>query len=486
MYDKSYYKDYNYDHFYNNRFQSDPECTCGYYLKSTHEALCGFSFIETIPHCIPTTVQILDFEGNRLEYQPRQFERFKDLQKLDLSLNNFSRLGNDSFVGLSQLQELDLSNELRHHPSSPTTLFYLRDSGFSWNHITEIRKDTFTGLPNLRRLDLRKNPITLIDSFAFSLFDNLHELNLSNTWVTNAHSMHFSRQSFEGLSSLRYLGLESINMFNVTSFPAGIFKPLKSLQQLNLRKFCRSPDTKEENCPNLYEQIGSIPSLQHLYIDAERIICLGPGFKLLKNLKEIQFLAVLDVHIKSLSNKTFENLHNSPLSKIAIKPDQTTHGRLMVDEVLPNTFATFTDLQVLDISLFSNSESSCFGEMGNLSTGLQNTMIKHLRISFNNLMCKNNANELPDLTGTELEILDLSHSSVTSVSSISSDEYGEFFNKLPKLLKYLYLQHNQIDHVNLKHLHSLEQLRVLNMSNQNQWTATREKKSIQVGNNIRI
>lgn len=470
-----YYHENYYDYYEN--FPKDT-CPCSYH-ESSHVAYCDYMDIEIVPDCIPDTALVLEFEGNWLAYHPKQFDRFKDLRRLVLALNNFDRLGNDSFIGLSELRELDLSNKFGP-PSLSMSLFNLIGTGLSWNHITQIRHDAFTGLSNLTFLDLSGNPITLIDSYAFSDLTNLMVLNLSNPWAFQ--QVHFSGQSFEGLSSLKYLSLENVDLFNITSFPTGIFRPLSSLEELNLRKFCRPHDGEDDKCPNLHKQIGNIPSLQRLYIDAERIAQLGPGFKSLENLKEIEFLAVLDVHIKSLSNKIFENLESSPLSKVAIKTDLTTRGEVMIDEVMPNTFAAFKHLQVLDFSFFSDSESSCFGEMRNLATGLENTMIKHLRISINNLMCNHDANELPDLRGTELETLDLSHSSIVSVSDGSvSAVYGVFFNKLPKSLKYLYLQYNKIDLVNLKYLHNLEQLQVLDMSYQNQQTMTREKGSVRVG-----
>ena len=478
----SNYVDGYYDYY--TTFPSKPDCPCNY-DETTLEAHCGYRRnIKTIPDCIPDTVQVLDLQGNWLEYNPRQFERFKDLRTLGLALNNFDRLGNDSFVGLSKLEELDLSNVFRHHTLS-MSLYHLIDTSLSWNHITEIKHESFTGLSNLRRLDLRNNPIKLVDSSAFSILSNLNDLNISNPWITIAHQMHFVSQSFEGLSSLTYLGLENTDMFNTTSFPPDIFKPLTNLRHLNLHRFCRAPDGEEEHCPNLNEQIGSIPSLQYLYIDAERITQLGPSLKSLTNLREIEFLAVHDVHIKSLSNKIFENLENSPLRKISLKTDTTTHGKLIIDEVMPNTFAAFKSLEVLDFTFYSNSESSCFGEMQNIVSGLQNTMIKHLRISANHLMCDNDANELPDLRGTNLETLDLSHSMIVSVSGIDgvAREYGGFFYKLPESLRYLYLQHNKIQAVDLKYLRRLENLQVLNMSHQNQWTTIaplRQKKSIRV------
>ena len=479
--DSSYFYDY-YDYY--TTFPSEPDCPCSY-DETTMEAHCGYSRdIKIIPDCIPDTVQVLELEGNWLEYHPRQFERFKDLRTLGLALNNFDRLGNDSFVGLSKLEELDLSNIFRYRTLS-MSLYHLIGDSLSWNHITEIKRECFTGLSNLRRLDLRNNPIKLVDSAAFSILTNLNELNISNPWITIAHQMHFVNQSFEGLSSLTYLGFENTDMFNTTSFPPDIFKPLTNLLHLNLHRFCRAPDGEEEHCPNLDEQIGSIPSLQYLYIDAERITQLGPGLKSMTNLKEIEFLAIHDVHIKSLNNRIFENLENSPIRKISLKTHPTTHGTLYIDEVMPNTFAAFKNLEVLDFTFYSDSESSCFGEMRNLASGLQNTMIKHLRISANHLMCDNDANEMPDLRSTNLETLDLSHSMIMSVSGNDGvgREYGEFFFKLPQSLKYLYLQHNKISMMDLKYLHRLENLQVLNMSYQNQWTTItplRQKKSIRV------
>ena len=475
-----FYIDFNsYD--YNNKSSKD-DCPCSFYMKITHKAICGYANIKTVPDCIPDTALILNFEGNKLAFRPRLFERFKDLRKLFLAENNLNHLGNGSFIGLSELRELDLSfnnlDHLGHH--SFTGLSNLRALDLSENSIREISHKSFKGLSNLTFLDLSYNEVTYIDSHAFSDLTNLMVLNLSNPWAVQ--SVHFSDQSFEGLSSLKYLSLENIDVFNITSFPTDLFQPLISLEELNLRKFCRSYHTEVDNCPNLHEQIGATPSIQRLYIDAERITQLGTEFRSLVNLKEIEFLAVLDIHVKSLSNKTFENLENSPLSKVALKTDLATYGDVMIDKVMPNTFAVFKGLQFLDFSFAS--ESKCYNQITNLVTGLENTMIKHLRISITgspSLTCNHSVvDKPPDLRGTELETLDLSLGSITSFDDYSflGINDGKFFNKLPKSLKYLYLQHNSMSSVNLTYLYTLEHLLILDMSYQNQWTEIRKKRSV--------
>lgn len=480
------YSDENHDIYYDYYYYlSRGECPCQYY-EGRHEANCVAIGVKLVPECIPDTAEVLNFLGNRLLYRPKQFERFKSVRTLILDVNRFHRLGNDLFIGLSALRELSLgSNNLdplennsfiglselrvlildRCNITTVKNYFFnglsnLRELYLPWNSIHEISPDSFTGLSKLEVLDLSFNKITYIDSHAFSGLIKLAVLDLSQSLV--AHSVHFTSQSFEGLSALKNLTLEGIDIASTTSFPIDIFKPLLSLEELNLQKFCRSYHNDNGNCINLHEQISTIPSLERLYIDAEKMTQLGPGFSSLVNLKEIEFLTVIDIHIKSLSNDTFVNLENSPLSKVALKSDQKTHGKVMIDRVLPNTFVAFKGLHVLDYTFTSGS---CSEAIRNFATGLEKTMIKNLRLSLDSSMCYRN--ELPDLSGTQLDILDLSHSSIQSVwDSLFGLEDREFLNKIPKSIKYLYLHHNTIEVINLTSLHTFEQLLVLDMSYQ--------------------
>ena len=444
--------------------RSSNKCPCDY-NQNTHMANCFLRGLDKVPDCVPNTTLHMDLRVNRLVYHPRQFERFTSLRSLDLTGNPILDLGNDLFAGLSDLRELTLSDcgLTNLEGSNFNGLLKLRKLSLNLNAINGLAKDSFNVISNLTYLDLSYNAITSLEELVFSKLSRLEYLDLSHnpSYVNNSlphtRSVIFSSQSLTGLSSLGHLILRNITLQNSTSFPVDIFRPLHNLTKLNLILFCRTYEETDYNCPNLHEHLGQVPTLQKLYLDADRINQLGPGFASLSNLQEIKFTTAVDgIRLGDLGNETFKNLKDTKVSKLVL---DAWHP-VQIDNIEPLTFSVIKTLQVLD---FSFSSEMCNDAFNNIFIGLETTSIKSLRLS---IQCPSQVflrtESLTSLAGTQLEKLDLSYSSLSRLWG------GDFFFMLPKTLKQISLFHNAIDRINLTYLHTLEQLVSLDLSHQTQ------------------
>lgn len=101
----------------------------------------------------------LSIKGNRLQKFPTSISDVRTLEKLDLSENKINSIEDDAFVGLENLEELDLSfNELTYLPSSVGKLTKLKKLNLSGNKIGSLPKE-FENLISLESLGLDNNPI---------------------------------------------------------------------------------------------------------------------------------------------------------------------------------------------------------------------------------------------------------------------------------------------------------------------------------------
>ncbi|XP_053206062.1 uncharacterized protein LOC128390376 [Panonychus citri] len=124
---------------------------------------------------------------------------------------SLKKIPDDSFISLTNLVELDLSN----------------------NYLDHIPVGALRETRSLRRLYLNLNAIKKIDSSAFVHLNSLQLLDLSNCAITSIQA-----NSFEGLEKLNYLLL---NGNKLKDLPGSILDSLVSLKQINLHEnhwFC--------------------------------------------------------------------------------------------------------------------------------------------------------------------------------------------------------------------------------------------------------
>lgn len=179
-------------------------CTCKWKGgKQTVE--CLDKFLTDIPDNMDPTTQVLNFTGNNLQHL--MSERFLkmdliNLQKIYLSRNQLVRIHDKAFRGLSNLVELDLSeNMLTAVPSETfqdyTSLMRLILNG---NPIRELKSNAFKHLSFLTTLELSNCQLSRVENEAFYGLDNLEWLRLDGNRISALRGNHILPQSLHGIN----------------------------------------------------------------------------------------------------------------------------------------------------------------------------------------------------------------------------------------------------------------------------------------------
>ncbi|PSN41397.1 hypothetical protein C0J52_25740 [Blattella germanica] len=157
--------------------------------KQTVECINGS--LITIPDGMDQGTQVLDFQGNNLQTLLRErFQRMRllNLQKIYLMRCRIKHIDERAFSGLTNLVELDLSENL----------------------LTAVPTETFTDYTNLMRLTLSGNPIRVLKTGAFQHLPYLTTLELSNCEIEMIED-----KAFTGLPKLEWLKLDSNRLNNI-------------------------------------------------------------------------------------------------------------------------------------------------------------------------------------------------------------------------------------------------------------------------------
>lgn len=180
------------------------DCTCKWKGgKQTVE--CGGKFLADLPVGIDAGTQVLNFTGNNLQHL--MSERFYkmgliNLQKIYLPRNQLSLIHERAFRGLSNLVELDLSdNMLAAVPSDTfsdyTSLMRLILNG---NAIRELKANAFRYLSFLTTLELSNCQLASVEDEAFLGLDNLEWLKLDGNRISTLQGNHILPHSLHGIN----------------------------------------------------------------------------------------------------------------------------------------------------------------------------------------------------------------------------------------------------------------------------------------------
>lgn len=197
--------------------------------------------------------------------QPNVFQRFEQLQRLDLSENIitsivYERRRHDVdtsvgiFANLQQLVELDLSrNRIADLPRTTfTQLPRLRCLNLAHNQLSIIPFQVFDALESMEHLDLANNRLVSILDHFFIGNKALRVLNLRNNTIeklsknslfglerlthldlSDNQLLSIDRNAFDSLTMLRVLNLAHNNL---TMLPTILFYQLHQLQYVNLSR----------------------------------------------------------------------------------------------------------------------------------------------------------------------------------------------------------------------------------------------------------
>ena len=418
-------------------------CPCS--IDSTSKtADCHSQNLTMVPDCVPPTVKYLQLTRNNfVQLYRREFAKFKDLRKLDLTANKMAYLNDGCFQGLLQLTDLIL-----------------------WqNEITIIKSSSFVYLSNLQFFALSFNEIRNLSDFTFINNPKLLSLHLAMNKIT-----HIGEHAFTGLSMLRYLFLSDNQLYFKDSLPKKVFSPLVSLTVLQLSRTCPS---HPNNCTYFDQQISELSSLRQLCSGGLDNKVLGRGFELLKHLEDVYlgndpYDYEPGCEMTKINSNTFESLRHTPLVTLSLTSCLTSN-------IQPYTFAHLNSLRTLQL----RDNPLC--DYYRVLKGMTFTSIKSLDLADT---CKTRwfrltSEAVENLSETQLEHLDWSNSNAVSIN----EEYPlDFWQSLPKSLKHLYLQNNKLRAraTYFDNIACLENLETLDMSNQDIRTLGRSLNSSHV------
>ncbi|EDS44653.1 kek1 [Culex quinquefasciatus] len=166
---------------------------------------CGGRMLSRIPEGMDPGTQVLNFSGNGLTIL--QSERFKkmdliNLQKIYMARNQLIKIHDRAFRGLTNLVELDLSENML--PVVPTETFAdypaLMRLTLSGNPIRTLRTNAFKHLSFLTTLELSNCQIEMVEDEAFIGMDNLEWLRLDGNRITTIQGNHVLPGSLHGIN----------------------------------------------------------------------------------------------------------------------------------------------------------------------------------------------------------------------------------------------------------------------------------------------
>lgn len=179
-------------------------CTCKW--KSGKQTIeCDNRGFLAIPQGMDPGTQVLEFSRNNLgTLQKELFLKLDliNLQRIYLSDCGIINIHDRAFVGLTNLVELDLSNNL----------------------ITAVPTESFADCPSLMRLTLNENPISTIHRAAFAHLSYLNTLELRNCEISKVEV-----GAFQGLHSLEWLHLNENRLTTLTG-PRVLPESLKGIE----------------------------------------------------------------------------------------------------------------------------------------------------------------------------------------------------------------------------------------------------------------
>ncbi|XP_072043266.1 uncharacterized protein [Amphiura filiformis] len=235
------------------------------------------------------------YNNTLVTLQPGVFNGLTNLQWLLLNRTNMESVSEDLFKGLVNLKRLDLSrNKLSELPVRLIRdLVNLEVIILDENLLTSLHEHFFLGLNQLQELDLSGNMFndTLSADF-FKDLENLHILRLDNN-----NLLTIERALFQNLINLTVLTLNH-NFF--TSLPADVFQDLENLSELSLQT---NQLTALDS--NIFQGLNN---LTELYLNNNTIKELPVD--IFQGLDNLQILYLYKNELSSLDKDIFKGLIN--------------------------------------------------------------------------------------------------------------------------------------------------------------------------------
>ncbi|XP_026864931.2 vasorin b [Electrophorus electricus] len=213
------------------------------------------------------------------------------------------------------------------------------------NGIESLHRDEFIGLENLELLDLSQNKITQLPNHVFETLTSLRNLDLSSNQIN-----HISQDSFAGLELL-----ERLYLYNnaITSIHPAAFDGLEQLLELKLQgnKLTMLPPLKMPRLLLLDLRLNMIPSPGPTDLQTPKLESLKLGGLGIKNLNEELLGSFKNLHELDISNNqlnAFPPILREARGLVILSMAGNPMGPLRWED-----FGYLAELQELDISNLS-------------------------------------------------------------------------------------------------------------------------------------
>lgn len=299
--------------------------------------------------------------------QNNVFQRFEQLQRLDLSENNITSIVYDRrhdtdtsagiFDNLQQLIELDLSrNKITDLPRTAFTLLpRLRCLNLAHNRLSIIPFQVFYALESMEHLDLANNRlVSILDNFfignaalrVLNLRNNTIEKLSKNSLFGLEHLTHLDlsenqllsidRNALDSLTRLRVL---NVARNNLTVLPTILFYQLHQLQYVNLSR------NNFKIIPN--GMFASQHKLEELIIDETGLQRVGNLVSRQPNVVDKQTLSNLRV-VRMRNNRQLREIDAIAFRNWGALEHLNLTGNALI--TLPHEIGELQALEVLDVS----------------------------------------------------------------------------------------------------------------------------------------
>ncbi|KAI4487757.1 hypothetical protein M0802_011862 [Mischocyttarus mexicanus] len=379
------------------------------------------------------------------------FVDFPELEKLDLSHNNFTHF-NDIFDATPNLKHLDLNNNNIHSMSSTffNKLLNLESLDLGYNPFGDIHGSTLNKFVSLKSLSLKANKMSDLSWELFSELKKLESVDISYNSFFNVPQRLFRKNK-----NLRRIVFDN-NYVNLVTLPDRLLTNLDKLEEIHLNNDGLS------QLPECF--FSDLSSLKYLNFGNNIFYFLLPT--IFKGLKNLEVLKINNNLIEIIPNEIFIDLINLKILDLSMNN---------IDSIPRDLFASLSSLTelnmennrlksieqetlipliTLSIAKFSNNQLDFLNAANDRSPFHDNHFLKELHLSNNSI-----EDFFIDWSRRNtLTFLNLSHNIISTIPK----RYLHFESKQILVdLSYNKLSNFLIDDIEATAIHKIENLHVI-------------------------